>query len=141
MFSLILIVIIGLGIALFSQQNTQTANVTVGSYVFPSVPVYLVAIVSMLFGLFIAWILSIMNFFSTLFVLRRKDGAISHEQKRADDLEQTVKELRQENAQLKGSVQREKTVRKEPVLKEERPSFVENMKERLAVSDRKEAVT
>lgn len=137
MFALILIVLLGLGIALFSQQNSQTVGVVVGNYFFPAVPVYLVAIVSLLFGLFVSWILSVMDFFSHSLLLRRKENALHHADKRLSEMEHQIHTLEIENARLRSetgeSVQAED--------RDEHQSFSEQLRERFAHYNRKEALS
>jgi uncharacterized integral membrane protein len=142
MFALILIVIIGLGIALFAQQNTASVPVTLASYSFPAVPVYLVVISSLLFGLIIAWILSVMNFFSHTLHLRRKDSVIHDTSKRVSDLEEEVHRLETENAELRGNVKEDHSHR--PAVHDvenPRKGFFEQMKERIAHERREGALS
>jgi uncharacterized integral membrane protein len=145
MFALILIVIIGLGIALFSQQNTQSVPLTVGPYVFSAVPTYLVVVLSMLFGLFIGWILSVMDFFSHSLTMRKKESALHTAERRATTLEDRIASLKEENARLKGekhgiaSVESDR-VHEEDVRHEHRGNFITRVRERLTPDDRKEAI-
>lgn len=143
MFSLILIVCIGLGIAFFSQQNTQTVSLTIGNYAFSPIPVYLVSIVSMLVGLFVAWILSLMDFFSTTLLLRRKDSVISRELKRIGQYEKEVAALKHQNAVLKDRLSDHETVTTH--VSDETPSesrnYLENIRQRFALHHRKGALT
>lgn len=138
MFSIILIVLIGLGVALFAQQNTQTVEVAIGNYFFPAIPVYLIVLASMLFGLVIAWVLSLINFFSTALTLRQKDGAIHDAKQQATHLEKEVVQLRQENARLRHD---RDTAHGVALHEHPRNDFLERMRERFAVTERKEALT
>lgn len=141
MLALILIVLVGLGIALFAQQNNGTVSLILGPYLVTAVPVYVMVLLSMLFGLFIAWIFSLMDFFSHSLLLRRKNTAIHSAEQHASELEREVVELREENARLRGEVQTEHVDRTEHV-EDIRPhrSFFDQLRDRFAVHDREEAI-
>lgn len=139
MLALILIVLVGLGIALFAQQNTQAIGVVVGPYFFPAVPVYLVVIFSLLFGLFVAWILSVMDFFSHSLLLRKKDTVIHTAEKRASELEDRVHKLETENARLQGETVDETAHEREE--EHSHRSFGEQLRDRFAHWRREEALS
>jgi uncharacterized integral membrane protein len=142
MFALILIVILGLGMALFAQQNTQTVSLTVGLYSFAAVPIYVVVILSVLVGLFVAWILSVMDFFSHSVTLRRKDSALGTAERRVATLEEKLADLRDENARLRGEKHAAETHHTEHTDDTvEHRSFFEQMRDKLAHRRREEAIS
>lgn len=141
MFALILVVLVGLGIALFAQQNSQTVGVVIGSYFFPAVPVYLVVIFSLLFGLFVAWILSVMDFFSHSLLLRRKDSVIHTAEKRVSELEDRVHRLETENAKLQGETASEAVHEREDDHEHDHRSFGEQLRDRFANWKREEVLS
>ena len=56
MLSIFLAVIFGLGVGYFATENTTPVALRLGDFVLDNVPLYLVAIGSLLAGLIIAWI-------------------------------------------------------------------------------------
>jgi len=140
MFALILIVLVGLGIALFSQQNAQTVDLVVGNFFFAGIPVYLVVIFSLLFGLFVAWILSVMDLFSHSLLLRRKDSALHDAGRRLTELEDRVHTLEVENARLRGET-KSYTEHERVEEDHDHKSFGEQLRERFAHLSGKEALS
>jgi uncharacterized integral membrane protein len=140
MFALILIVIVGLGIALFAQQNTANVPLTIGTFQFAAIPVYLVVISSLLFGLFIAWILSMMDFFSHSLSLRKKDRVIQNTEQRVATLEERIHQLETENAELRGGEhdQAHRDHSTEHDIQPPRRNFIEQMRDRFAHNRREE---
>jgi biopolymer transport protein ExbB/TolQ len=142
MFALILIVLVGLGIALFSQQNNQAVPLVIGNFFFPAVPVYMIVIFSLLFGLFVAWILSVMDFFSHSLLLRRKDGVINSAEKRVTELEDRVHKLETENAELRGAERIDRShVPAAHDVENSHRNFFEQMRDRFAQSRREGALS
>ena len=56
MLSILLAVIFGLGVGYFATENTTAVSLRFGELVLDNVPLYLVAVGSLLAGLIIAWI-------------------------------------------------------------------------------------
>lgn len=100
MFALIILVIFGLGTAYFATQNTMPTILYIGNYRIADVPMYFVIIGSLLLGVFISWIISIID--------RSPDKTI-------DALKEEKHDLEIENARFKEK-------------KSESPSFADRLK-------------
>lgn len=94
MLALIVLVIFGLGMAYFATQNTLPISFTIGNYRFTNVPLYILAIGSLLLGIFISWIVSVMDDLSPSKGIDKTDKTI-------EELKEEKQELEVENARLK----------------------------------------
>ncbi len=101
MLSLILAILFGLSITFFAFQNSASTPIVIGSFFLPSVPVYLVVIVSMLTGILMAWFISAIEGMSHMMNVRRKDNLIRDDRKSMVQMEEKIKRLEAENANLK----------------------------------------
>ncbi|MDQ3099445.1 MAG: lipopolysaccharide assembly protein LapA domain-containing protein [bacterium] len=104
MFSVILLVIIALAFGVFATQNSINIPVTIAGSVIPDVPLYIVIGLTLLFGLFFAWVLSLVN--SVLFsrTLKVKDHAIDDVRKENKELNLKITQLEIENTRLMAEV-------------------------------------
>lgn len=91
MLGLIVLVIFGLGMAYFATQNTLPISFTIGNYRFTNIPLYFLVIGSLLLGIFISWIVSIMDGLSST---KGVDKTI-------EELKEEKHELEVDNARLK----------------------------------------
>lgn len=135
MTALILLFVFGLGVAYFAMQNTYPVTVTLFGIPFPGVQLYLVVIGAILFGLVIAWLVSMINSIPSFFTLRNKDAAISQSQKTINDLKEEIHELEVKNARLKGENEAEPVVVEESVENPKvysNPSFFQRMRHSLS---------
>ena len=139
MLTLILMVLFGLAIAYFALQNTGVTHVTFFNYPISGVPMYLVVIISMLFGIFVSWIISLVDAVSTTFVLRGRESALKGAQRTIEDLKEKAHKLEIENASLKGE-QKEPIVVEEKVHESYRPSPWERIKAQFRQSRFRQAV-
>ncbi|HEV8342060.1 MAG TPA: lipopolysaccharide assembly protein LapA domain-containing protein [Candidatus Binatia bacterium] len=101
MLVLLIAVIFGLAVSYFATQNTTPVTIRVAEYALEDVPLYLVAIGSLLVGLFIAWILYFAKSVSSTVTIYGKNHAVKRAQQTAAGLEQRVHELETENERLK----------------------------------------
>jgi len=99
---LILAVIFALGIAFFATQNTALVTLRLANYILPGVPLYLVMAISLLMGLFVAWLVGIIDNVGTIFTLRGKDTRLKQAHTTISSLETKIHNLEIENARLKG---------------------------------------
>ena len=129
MLALILLIIFGLGMAIFATQNTGVVHIMLGSYLISGVPLYMLLIGALLLGILISWFLSAVNSFSLFRNLSEKDREIRQEQQTIHDLQKKNKELSLEIEQLK----RESHAQKEFVKEEHRPSVIERIRHNLAI--------
>lgn len=98
MFTLIFTVVIGLLFAYFSNFNTTSALIRLTPELSFSVPLYLIILSSLLVGLVIAWIISMLNSLTTFFILRKKENTIHELKKTTGELIKRVYQLELENA-------------------------------------------
>ena len=101
MLSILLSVCLGLVIGYFATQNTAPVSLQFGEFVLDNVPLYVVAVGSLLLGLLIAWIFSFGRTFSASFATfgsRRQGREVDHN---VTALERRVRDLEVDNAQLK----------------------------------------
>ena len=75
MLNLLIIVIFGIGFAYFATQNTGLVNIQLGSFLW-QLPLYLVALGSLLVGLFVSSILSALDSISTWSSIRGRENKI-----------------------------------------------------------------
>lgn len=135
MTALILLFVFGLGVAYFAMQNTHAVMVTLLGIPFPGVPMYMLVISSILFGLVVAWLVSMVNSISSFITLRSKDAAINQSQKAIKDLKEKAHELEVENARLKGENEAEPVVVEESVEDPKvysNPSFFQRIRHNLS---------
>lgn len=101
MASLILVTIVGLVFAYLATQNTGRVDLSLSGYVL-NIPIYLVALGSLLIGFLISSIFSIIDGISAFFTIQGKDSKIKNTQNTVGQLEERIHNLELENAQLKG---------------------------------------
>lgn len=99
MLNLLIIVIFGIGFAYFATQNTGLISLQLGSYLW-QLPLYLIALGSLLVGLFVSSILSALDSISTWSSIRGKEHKIKERDSEIQKLENRVKELELENSKL-----------------------------------------
>lgn len=127
MFALILLIIFGLGVAFFATQNTGLVHIVIANYLITGVPLYIIVVGSLLLGVFISWLVSLVDWLSSTIALRWKDAQTNRSDKRMQELQQQVYDLEVENARLKGEKETEEIQHeeKEPMLQ---PSFFHRVK-------------
>src|SRR5437899_337352 len=96
MLSFIIVLLLGLGIAFFAGQNTQTVTIALGNYTLPQAPLYVIIVGSLLVGFIISWVVSLVDGLFTTFVIHRKDNVIKVSQKEVARLEQKTHGLEME---------------------------------------------
>ena len=101
MISLIVAILFGLSITYFAFQNAVGVPVTFAGYQLTGVPLYLVAIFSVLAGITMAWFISAIEGISHYRSIRRKDSLIHNDQKEIAALQEKVHDLEAENARLR----------------------------------------
>jgi uncharacterized integral membrane protein len=101
MVSLLLAVIFGLGIGFFATQNTTPVELRVGEFIWSQVPLYGVAIGSLLLGILIAWIFYVARTVSSSLMIAGKNREVSRTRRTVADQEQRIHDLEVTNAQLR----------------------------------------
>lgn len=102
MFSLILAVLVGLAFAYFATQNTSGVTVNLFGSQWAGMPLYLIAVGALLFGLVVAWIINTLDWISNALTLHGKESKIKQVEHSMNNLQQKVHELELENAKLQG---------------------------------------
>lgn len=102
MITLLLLGIIGLTMAFFATQNTSQVTIVIGTYTLYGVPLYLLAIGSLLLGIALSWLINVTDTIATMFALRGKDSAIHTANRTIESLKREINELEVENARLNG---------------------------------------
>lgn len=102
MLSLFVLILFGIGIAIFATQNAQLTSLTVGPYGFAGIPMYAVVLAALLVGIFVSWLISLVGLVSNSMTLRGKDGRIRDAEHKIHNLEQKNHDLEIENSKLRG---------------------------------------
>lgn len=101
MLGLILAVILGALFAYFALENSATTFVSLGNYVF-ALPLYIVALGSLLSGIILSWLLSLGTTISAATALSTKDNQIKKSQQLITDLKNRIHDLELQNTELLG---------------------------------------
>lgn len=107
MFSLILLVVVGLMFGYFATQNTVITPITLAGYPISDTPLYLIIGITLLLGLLLAWIISLSDSIMAALKLRGKEHTIQAAQKTNSALSQKINALEVENARLKGELKKQ----------------------------------
>lgn len=105
MLILLLLIVYGIVFALFATQNTGSVPITLFNYNLASVPIYLVALGSLLLGTAISWLISLINGISSSLTIHGKNSTIKDAHKTIEQLKNENNRLALENAELKGAQQ------------------------------------
>jgi cell shape-determining protein MreC len=98
---LIIAVIAGIGIAYFAFQNPITVPITIASYHFFNIPLFMLVTGSLLFGLLVAWIISLFGSLGNSFLFHKQNNRIEKDNQIIHDLENKIHNLEIENVRLK----------------------------------------
>lgn len=101
MATLIVTVLFGLIIAYFATQNTGAISLNFLNYTMPGIPTYIVVIGALLVGLFLSWIISLINDIGTGFTIRGKESKIKDYRKENAELTKRIHQLELENTRLR----------------------------------------
>lgn len=93
MLSILFAVIFGLGVGYFATENTTPIALRFGDFVVENVPLYLVAVGSMLAGLVIAWIFYLTRHVAGSMTMAGKARDTSTIERNMADLNYRVREL------------------------------------------------
>jgi len=133
---LIILIIFGLGMAYFATQNTGLIHLTIANFSSRGIPLYVVIIGSMLLGIFVSWLISLVNALTASVRMRKINTQIRNADKTIDELIKKNAELAKENSLLKGEKkdittedEKEQKVEEEPIS---RPHIFHQAKSLLA---------
>lgn len=99
---LIAAVVFGLLFAYFSVQNTTGVPLQFASYSLINVPIYAIALGSLLIGLLLSWVISMLDNVSSTFRLQNKEHTIHEKDDELNHLKTKLHDLEIENAKLRG---------------------------------------
>ncbi len=101
MLTLLITVIFGLAFAFFATQNASPVSLTFWKYTISGVPLYLVALIPLLFGLLVAWVFTFLKDLSQQLTISEQKDELSKEKKEEAELAREVHKLELENTKLK----------------------------------------
>lgn len=101
MSTLIILIIFGLGMAYFATQNTGLIHITIANFYSGGIPLYIVVVGAMLLGIFISWLISLVNSVTASFKMRRIYAEIRDANRTIEELTKKNTDLLKENAFLK----------------------------------------
>mgnify|MGYP001612573608 CR=1 FL=1 len=109
MITLILGILLGGLFAYLAFQNTMGVTVRAGNYLFSDIPLFLIASASLLFGIFIAWVLSLGDWISTSATIHGKESELRSTEHALQDAEKRIESLEHENTKLHEEVEKLKS--------------------------------
>src|SRR5581483_10147111 len=113
--------------AYFAIQNIHPVTVVLANVPLTGIPLYIIAVGSLLVGLAISFVLSLFGAFSSFLELRGKDATITDARNTIAKLRQENQNLRVENANLRG---RSETGH-DKVIIEKKPTYTPTLMQRL----------
>ncbi|HVA97144.1 MAG TPA: lipopolysaccharide assembly protein LapA domain-containing protein [Candidatus Acidoferrales bacterium] len=109
MLVLFLLIIFGLGMSYFATQNTGAVHIVVGNNYIGGIPMYILVIGSLLLGIFISWLISLIDTISSGATLHGKVNEIKKAEDRIDNLQQKNHDLEIEVTRLRTEITSSKT--------------------------------
>lgn len=102
MFSLLILIVFGLGVAYFATQNTGVVHINLANYFIEGVPLYVIVIGSMILGIFISWLISMVDSLSSILRIHGKEAELKEAYRTIESLKKDKEALFIENTYLKG---------------------------------------
>ena len=102
MITLILAVLFGLGFAYFATQNTTPVTIGLGDYA-TTIPTYVLVLGALIFGIFIAALLGMINQFSSALAIFDKNHQLKKTEAQVEDLKDQIAMLEIENDKLRST--------------------------------------
>lgn len=99
---LMVAVIFGLGFAYLAVQNVAPVNVSFGNFIWAGIPLYAVALGSFLIGLFVSWILSMVDWLASAMRIQGKNHQLKETTHELEELREKLRVAEVENAKLRG---------------------------------------
>ena len=100
MSTLIILIIFGFGMAYFATQNTGLIHITFANFYSGGIPLYVVVVGSMLLGIFISWLISLVNSVTASFKMRKINAEIRDAYHTIDELTKKNTDLLKQNEHL-----------------------------------------
>jgi uncharacterized protein HemY len=140
MLVLLLLVIFGLGMSYFATQNTGLVHVVFGSYLVQGIPLYIIVIGALILGIFISWLINIVESLSSTITIHGKVSQIKKANEVINKLQLQVHEVELENARLKaGNNSEEPVISASKPQEEIRPTFFTRLTRQLSIQNDKDA--
>lgn len=103
MLVLVVAILYGFVFAYFATQNTLQVTLTLGNFVFTGVPLYLIALGSLLMGTLLALVINLIESVPTNLALRDNETRIIDANQTIENQTKRIHALEMENLQLKDS--------------------------------------
>lgn len=103
MLILILLLILGAGMAYLSKFNAMIVSVNFGSYVVNDIPLFYVIIGSLVTGLILSYLIYLINKIFTSLIIRDKDKEIKKNKREILELTKRIHQLELENERQKNN--------------------------------------
>jgi lipopolysaccharide assembly protein A len=100
MLVLILFLVVGAFVVYISQYNFTPVTVNLGMYVIPNIPLFYVIVGSLLIGLVLSYLVSLVRAISNSFTIRGKDKEIKNNKNEVLELTKRIHQLEIENKKL-----------------------------------------
>jgi uncharacterized integral membrane protein len=94
-------VLFGILSAFFATQNASYVTIALASYTFKNVPLYLVVLISLLLGLLLSSLISVVNALSSSLTIHGKNVKIKETKQTLADVTKHIHQLELENERLK----------------------------------------
>lgn len=101
MILLIFLLILSVAVTYLSVQNTEVVSLNLVQFTFANVPIYVVILGAVLFGVVMAFLISFVNTISTSMLIRTQHKKIGQERKEVAELTKRIHQLELENVELR----------------------------------------
>lgn len=108
---LVIAVSVSLLFAFLATQNTFPVTLQAGGYFLRGIPLYIVVLGSLLFGIALSWFLSMFGWIGSAMTISQKERVIKDKNKNVERLEARIQDLEVENAKLKENKRHEEIER------------------------------
>lgn len=109
MLALLILVVFGLGMAFFATQNVAATTIILAGNVY-HVPLYAVVIGALILGVFVSWLISIVNGLFNALAIHGRDKALQKANEENEELKRRLDELEAEKPN-KSHVVKEETIK------------------------------
>lgn len=128
MIALILALMAGLVFSFFALQNTQLVNLQFQNYMVEGIPLYIVAVSSMLIGVVISFAISLASSLSSQMTIFSKNQKIKATENSLSQLEDKIAKMEEENEKLRSQGETKPIIHQSPFA---RPNLFQRLRHRL----------
>jgi lipopolysaccharide assembly protein A len=104
MITLLIVLLSGLIVGLFATQNTQNVSIFFAQYTLNEIPLYIVVMGALIFGIAVSWLISTVGSISSLLTIHSKNKKINEGKAESVGLTKKVHQLELENERLKAEL-------------------------------------